>query len=370
MDYDGDGFGDICGDPLSPSRINSCLSELGGNNDLESTFEANFTKTLNRAISNGIMPRYINTFSDPKATELKNLINDANLVSHYQLGKDYYFSLQTYPGALTSRVTLSQYYSSISSSSIQFILANEGYLILWTPNADQISEILFLDILNGNGTAKVIYKNKDGQILTVNNARVEISIGLAIQNNTGVGVRTQLCQFFSDKYPVVTQNQLLKGNAVKLDLFEFTIDENGLLPLKSSPLKNAGLLGTNSISLHTTTTNCDTFCVPPTVAPIICGDKWNEFKIQLHNKVSDYSIPENLTKDGNYFCEANFGYISTDYLAYLTKLQITTEQNPLFITIEEFAATKLKYGNPKAPETVESYASYVSVQKQPKPKNY
>ena len=77
----------------------------------------------------------------------------------------------------------------------------------------------------------------------------------------------------------------------------------------------------------------------------------------------DYTLPENLSKDGNYFCEANYGYISKDYLDYLIKLQITTVQNPLFITIAEFGATKLKYGNPKTWEAVDRYSGYVNTQK-------
>lgn len=357
-DYDGNGIGDLC-DPILPVKVDTCL--LGLANNVEFTYETNLKNAFNQAIENPF-PYYINPFTNPKANKLKDLILESNLINNFKGERDYYHSLKSYSGATTSPISLTQFYLYRDSNSIQFVFANESNIQLAVTNADKIREIVSLDIINTNGTAKLVYIDVNNQIITINTAKVLNHVTVAIQNNQLVSECSSFCQFISNDYPKHIQNGLLKGNAPISSSSKVTQNENGFFVITENNLKLKSVSLKASVSTIEIT-DCNTFCIPPTVAPIICGDKWNEFKRGLSAQVPDYSIPENLTANGNYFCETNFGYISTDYLAYLTKLQITSVKNPLFITIDEFGATKLKYGNPVSPDVITSYSSYITTQK-------
>ncbi|MDW8850110.1 thrombospondin type 3 repeat-containing protein [Flavobacterium sp. MMLR14_040] len=357
-DYDGNGIGDLC-DPILPVKVDTCL--LGLANNVEFTYETNLKNAFNEAIENPF-PYYINPFTNPKASKLKDLILESSLINNFKGERDYYHSLKSYSGATTSPISLTQLYLYRDAYSIQFIFANESNIQLAVMNADKIREIISLDIIDTNGAAKLVYIDVNNQVVTDNTARVSNYVTVAIQNNQLVSECSSFCQFISNDYPTFIQNGLLKSSAPISSSSKVTQNENGFFVITENNLK----LKSVSLKASASTieiTDCNTFCIPPTVAPIICGDKWNAFKTGLSTKVQDYIIPTNLSTDANYFCEANFGYISTDYLTYLTKLQITTVKNPLFITIEEFGATKLRYGNTSTAAVITSYVNYVTAQK-------
>ncbi|WP_124019464.1 DUF6443 domain-containing protein [Flavobacterium hydrophilum] len=127
-------------------------------------------------------------------------------------------------------------------------------------------------------------------------------------------------------------------------------------PLTSSQRKS--LTAKSATTLESTPPTCSQLCIPPTVTPVICGDKWNEFKTGMQNQVQDYVIPADL--DGKFFCEANYGYISTDYLAYLAMFSVTTVESPFFISIDKFGSTNLRYGNPRTDDVITAYHSYIA----------
>ncbi|MBN9286255.1 thrombospondin type 3 repeat-containing protein, partial [Flavobacterium sp.] len=105
-------------------------------------------------------------------------------------------------------------------------------------------------------------------------------------------------------------------------------------------------------------TPCET-CIPPTVAPVSCVDKWNEFILKIKD-IEDYVIPEYLSVNGKHFCEANFGYISTDYLYYLHVFHVNSVNHPLFLTISEFGATKLNYGYNGTQVVINEYNNFLT----------
>ncbi|WP_281635418.1 RHS repeat-associated core domain-containing protein [Flavobacterium marginilacus] len=181
------------------------------------------------------------------------------------------------------------------------------------------------------------------------------------------GVALNLCNFFTLGEPLEQSKTTKIASKSTSNLYDITMDSNGVITrhnnASTSRLLTARSLSNSVTTLQVGTPNCNSTCVPPTVAPVICGDKWNEFKTGLKAKVPDYEIPAKLKDDGKFFCEANYGYISTHYLAYLAKFNITTAQNPLFLTIAEFGSTKLKYGNDETPNVIDAYYAYIDQQK-------
>ncbi len=177
-----------------------------------------------------------------------------------------------------------------------------------------------------------------------------------------------LCNFLTLGEPLKQSKTAKIASKSTGNLYDIITDENGIIIRninKTSTSKlTARSLSNSATTLQVGTPNCNAACVPPTVAPVVCGDKWKEFKNAMtgsHPKVSGYVLPQYL--DGKFFCDANFGYISTYYLAYLTKFNITTAQNPLFLTIAEFGSTKLKYGNDETPKVIDAYYAYIEQQK-------
>ena len=137
---------------------------------------------------------------------------------------------------------------------------------------------------------------------------------------------------------------------------------NYLPPTSTSQVTLARTASKLSTSLIVSTPTCSDICVPPTVTPVVCGDKWQEFKTRINAQMPTYQLPVKLKDNGTFFCEANYGYISKEYVDYLVKLNITTAQNPLFLTIAEFGSTKLKYGNDETPNVINAYYSYIQTQ--------
>ncbi|MFH6994548.1 thrombospondin type 3 repeat-containing protein [Flavobacterium sp. FlaQc-48] len=125
---------------------------------------------------------------------------------------------------------------------------------------------------------------------------------------------------------------------------------------------NSGLSTKSTTTLKVGTPICSAVCIPQPVPPIVCSDKWTEFKTALQLQMPGYTIPAKLKDNGTFFCEANYGYISTDYITYLTKLEVTSAQDAKFLTIAEFGSTKLKYGNTATAAAVIAYSNYIKTQ--------
>ncbi|WP_131474527.1 DUF6443 domain-containing protein, partial [Flavobacterium sp. KMS] len=345
--------------PLPP-KTNLCSHNPGG----ETEFEENLKEAFNAIIATNV---YNKSQSVASSSTMSNFVAKSDLVKHYQALRDFYVS--THPEIMAEVVEITSFTVSVYANNAGVVInfqnsaaKDVASLSIRLPDYSLISKINFIDIIDKN-YATIVYTKKDKQLVTVND--ISITNAAMVTKSLGTG-SSSFCTFINEEYPR-SNNFLKSGTNINSTLIEYPIDEDGLLVINSNELVSGRLLKStlksSSFSLQSETTNCNTFCIPPTVAPIICGNKWNEFKTGLNTTVRDYNIPENLIKDASYFCEANFGYISTDYIAYLTKLQIATVQNPLFITIEEFGATKLKYGNPVTPAAINSYASYVSGQK-------
>ncbi|UUC47428.1 thrombospondin type 3 repeat-containing protein [Flavobacterium cerinum] len=99
-------------------------------------------------------------------------------------------------------------------------------------------------------------------------------------------------------------------------------------------------------------------CIPSTVPPVACVDKWKQFIASMSN-IQGYQLPDYLSQNAKYFCESNFGYITADYLFYLNVMGIYDASQPNFLTISEFGATKLNYGFNGTQIVITAYAAYL-----------
>ena len=101
-----------------------------------------------------------------------------------------------------------------------------------------------------------------------------------------------------------------------------------------------------------------TSCIPSTVPPMACVDKWFQFR-DIMDIVQGYQMPDHLAQDAKYFCEANLGYLVTDYIHYLNITGAYDVSMPSFITISEFGATNLNYGYNGTQMVINAYGTYL-----------
>jgi len=119
-----------------------------------------------------------------------------------------------------------------------------------------------------------------------------------------------------------------------------------------------------------TTVNTCNICIPQTVAPVPCDDKYeqflNIFNINANNestRISGYVLDTAFYTKEN-FCSLNLQYLVDSYERYLTDMQIldsTSDDavaNPNFLTITEFGNTNLNYGYDNINTVIAAYVAY------------
>ena len=101
---------------------------------------------------------------------------------------------------------------------------------------------------------------------------------------------------------------------------------------------------------------CD-YCIPQPVEPVLCVEKWAKFVEEIPDTLT---INPNLLNDPVYFCSYNLGYLVDDYLYYLATLNITSNDHPQYITIQQFGVTPLNYGYAHMATVVDDFYSYIN----------
>ncbi len=112
-------------------------------------------------------------------------------------------------------------------------------------------------------------------------------------------------------------------------------------------------------------TACD--CIPQSVAPQSCTDRYTDF-VNAIDAITDYiPIPEfpasgetGYEEGLEYFCNQNYAYITEGYLIYLNAFNIQSIEHPQFITIGEFGATALNYGFNNYALVISDYAGHIT----------
>ncbi len=120
----------------------------------------------------------------------------------------------------------------------------------------------------------------------------------------------------------------------------------------------------NPVSVTSVTSpNCKGVCIPQTVEPVACDEKYIVYKDFLNFGTDSLSvkIPNLRLEDINTkeeFCTANLQYLVEDYKSYINALQIISTQDPNYLSIVEFGDTQLHYGYKNMNEAIANYGAY------------
>ncbi|WP_281309715.1 glycoside hydrolase family protein [Flavobacterium flavigenum] len=295
------------------------------NTNKELTYEKNFKDAFNELLDANLN---INSGTKNIADypEVNRFISESNLIQHFQAARNYYLATDI-PNGINTPVQFSKFLVWKDSGNFSLYFYNNNNQIEATtffnyPTSLTIKKINSIDV-TGDNKATIVFTDINNQIVSHQNLNIKNSIFFSSSSGTSESI----CIFLTENYNSLFPTQR-KSTATKL-----------------------------SNTLESTPPNCQQLCIPPTVAPVVCGDKWNEFKTGMQ-QVQGYTLPADL--DGKFFCDANYGYISTDYLAYLAMFNVTTVESPFFISIDKFGSTNLKYGNPKAGLAITAYHSYIA----------
>ena len=87
-------------------------------------------------------------------------------------------------------------------------------------------------------------------------------------------------------------------------------------------------------------------CIPTTVEPVSCNEKFTLYDNAISAYNSVISSPLNLfpTYTVDEFCATHLAYATDAYLYYLTTFSITDNSHPQYLTINQFANTNLNLG--------------------------
>jgi RHS repeat-associated protein len=349
--------------PQEPIKTDICSDATS-----ENLYEKHLRNTINELLDNDIDDNdWWAEYPIANFGQFPLFIYYSNLVEHFQAIRDY--SLTQDPSGYQTPVQLSSFSfirNSIGQMAIYFKNSAhlfEAAIIINITDPGSIKKIISMDIIDGS-TMKITYVNTNNEVVTADNVN---TYNMTFKNCCQ-GPLSDFCSFFNNNNVPVLARSATKNNLKQNeDITETVLFKDGITMVNGGSLKSsitskslASAVNLKSrMTLQVGSPTCSDICIPQAVAPVVCGDKWSEFKTGLHNQMPGYTIPSKLNDNGTFFCEANYGYISTDYLAYLDKFNVLSTQSPFFLTIAEFGATKLNYGNTATPNAINEYYSYI-----------
>ncbi|MDY8138483.1 RHS repeat-associated core domain-containing protein [Aquimarina sp. 2201CG5-10] len=174
-------------------------------------------------------------------------------------------------------------------------------------------------------------------------------------------------------------------SAINYTLRSFGVDPNNSngLPLIYADINTSQVQAFTVICdpiqpIAATSTNMDThpsceICIPQTVAPVPCEEKFEKFLTMLgidettgqSSRIPDYVLLDDFYTQQN-FCNLNYQYLVDSYEKYLTDLGILNPQNngssldPNFLSIAEFGENQLNYGYDDINTVITAYVTYNS----------
>jgi RHS repeat-associated protein len=105
---------------------------------------------------------------------------------------------------------------------------------------------------------------------------------------------------------------------------------------------------------------CPVACIPTPIVPVNCVTQWQEFKAKIVRQIPGYVLSSSLSSDNSFFCGANYAYISSQYLYYLSTFNIRTTTDSKYIDILTFGSSKLYYGYEGMNGAIDSYKVYLA----------
>ncbi|MBC7390276.1 MAG: hypothetical protein H7329_13755, partial [Opitutaceae bacterium] len=118
-----------------------------------------------------------------------------------------------------------------------------------------------------------------------------------------------------------------------------------------------------------------TTCIPQTVAPVVCDEKYATYLAFLNfNSVGVSTrfpaVSREDVEEEEEFCRKNLGYLVDSYIVYCKNatINITSTESPRYLTLTQFGVTNLNYGYTKINDAITAYATYLSSPVGPDPK--
>ncbi|MHC0439217.1 thrombospondin type 3 repeat-containing protein [Flavobacterium sp. 3-210] len=374
IDTDGDGIYDGCDNcPNTPNPnqepcnsytpITSCT--VAGTDEL--TYENNIKNILNdflitRNHEVNASGDFYKAGSVSSYSPINNFVRDSKLVSHFQKQRTRYTENNFRPVIIDKySIVAENTLVSINFDENSGSVYNRNFINFYDINIKNAKRINYIDVTS-DLTFKINFVDSQGRTVTQNGGKISHYTFTKITSSEAKAPAVAFCPFMSETYPPKTAGKKALNNPDDLYVpvsSDGKIQENNIVSLTSKTAKKSAVL---SIQEAGSTFSCSDLCIPSAVAPVVCGSQWLNFRNMISVQVPDYVVPENMDTNATYFCEANFGYISTEYLLYLAKLEITSVKNPLFITISEFGSTKLRYGNTVTMSVINDYYNYIQSQ--------
>ncbi|MEO6175594.1 MAG: thrombospondin type 3 repeat-containing protein [Flavobacterium circumlabens] len=375
VDTDGDGIYDNCDNcPTTPNPnqepcntytpVTSC--SVVANDEL--TYENNIKNILNdflitRNHEVNAEGDFYKSGSVSSYSPINTFVRDSKLVSHFQKERTRYTENNFKPVVIDKySIVAENTLVSINFDENSGSVYNRNFINFYDINIKNAKRINYIDVTS-DLTFKINFVDSQGRTVTQNGGKISHYTFTKITSSEAKAPAVSFCPFMSDTYPPKTTSKQSMNSSddlyVSVSKDGQIIAENKMA-LSAKSAKNAVV---KSIEAAAPVFSCSDLCIPSAVAPVVCGAKWLTYRQMINSLVPDYKIPENMDTNAAYFCEANFGYISTDYLQYLTKLEITSSKNPLFLTLSEFGSTKLRYGNTVTSAVVNEYYNYIQALK-------
>lgn len=343
--------------PILPVSVEAC------NSALELKYEKGLTNVLNETLLNNSVSVRINSGTNVLMT---NFINETDLKNKFEAFR---------------KVGPAYPYTPIELSFFTVNKENDGhgapdYFKINFKNSQMMDEASISLAIDPNITKTInLIDIKAGNEVFVNYTDIygkSISVSTYIGNwirypntiNPTGHVSGYNCMFLNLQYssvPIGSAARSLSSTEKFYTLYE--VDQYGLITFDSENKVNTLRTSKSIVARQINSNFCPDICVPAIPEPIVCGDKWLAFKTAIATLMPGYVLPENLNASGKYFCQANFGYISDDYIYYLQKLKAfkgsLKSSYALFLDIDKFGATTLHYGNKDTRGIVDTYFSYL-----------
>ncbi|RUT67930.1 hypothetical protein D0817_23645, partial [Flavobacterium cupreum] len=394
-DYNGDGLGDACGGGGNCGTIDTdgdgiydncdnCVNTPNPNQEPcnnytpviscnvvaaeELAYETNVKNLLNDfLISRNHEINAEGDFYKAGSVSGNSLVNtfvrDSKLVSHFQKERTRYTENNFRPVVIDK-------YSIIAENTLVSItfdensgsVYNKNFINFYDINLKNARRINYIDVTSDLSFV-INFVDSQNRTITQKGGKISHYTFTKITSSEAKAPAVAFCPFVSETYPPKTTSK----KADSSDDLYVTISKDGEVEFQNNKMALSSKTGRSkavqSIEAEVPTFKCSDVCITSVVAPVVCGDKWRTFASVISMQVPDYKLTENMDINPKYFCEANFGYISSDYLQYLAKMEITSVKNPLFVTISEFGSTKLRYGNTATSAVINEYYAYIEGQK-------
>jgi RHS repeat-associated protein len=345
-DYNGNGIGDLC------DGVHTNLPTCSVNASEELTYENNLKDFLNDFLVPG--HHFVNINGDyttdiaPIAnnTYAANFVQESNLVTLYQSLRNQ-LELEFNSSNNIPVAPMLSYYITTSGTNTQITFysndQNNASLIHVGVNMRNVSHINYIDVI-GSQTMVINYVDNQGNTQTVSNAFISNQTIYAYPPPSQMFYGKSFCSFLSQDYSeYVSRKNKFNSTVLKDGKIEFL--NNGLAK-GTDPIDPEDPKDPKSPACN---------CVPQTVKPVDFDDKYATFTAFI-NSTGLAGLSNSY--DAEHFYAAHLQYVVDSYIQYITLLNITSVDNPNFLTIAAFGDTGLHYGYDHIADVIAQYVDY------------